>query len=336
MSFTEEIVGHGFKAASDPVFGVVSSDLATYTFYYPYFALAEFVSTYWWIGVGTSGYWQLDMGSGFSAILTGYSLKCPDTAPSPGRMPNTWTMQGSNNESDWDTLDTVSGESGWSRTEERNYTCDVASTAYRYFRLVISSNNGDGTYLEIQEVHLYTSYETGTDSGWGDNLFTDTSSISSLSEYGASYIDNYAVDANDSTRWSSGNNQCQSWLKYDFGSGNSNAIQKINIKALSASGNGVNFFMVWGSNDDSEWDLLYADTQVDNENLQSYIFENLTAYRYYLFKFACSRGSAGECSLYTLEAFSAITGWTGKICGVTNPSKICGIAVADIAKVSGV
>jgi len=24
------------------------------------------------------------------------------------------------------------------------------------------------------------------------------------------------------------------------------------------------------------------------------------------------------------------TGWTGKICGVTNPSKICGVAVADV------
>ena len=29
-------------------------------------------------------------------------------------------------------------------------------------------------------------------------------------------------------------------------------------------------------------------------------------------------------------------GWTGKICGVTNPSKICGAAVANISKVSGV
>ena len=31
-----------------------------------------------------------------------------------------------------------------------------------------------------------------------------------------------------------------------------------------------------------------------------------------------------------------VLGWTGKICGVTNPSKICGIDVADIAKVDGV
>ena len=37
-------------------------------------------------------------------------------------------------------------------------------------------------------------------------------------------------------------------------------------------------------------------------------------------------------SFYSIAA----SGWTGKICGVTNPSKICGIAVADIAKVSGI
>jgi len=33
---------------------------------------------------------------------------------------------------------------------------------------------------------------------------------------------------------------------------------------------------------------------------------------------------------------SSVSGWTGKICGVTNPSKICGVAVANISKVSGV
>jgi len=31
-----------------------------------------------------------------------------------------------------------------------------------------------------------------------------------------------------------------------------------------------------------------------------------------------------------------VSGWTGKICGVENPSKICGVAVADIVKVCGI
>ena len=33
---------------------------------------------------------------------------------------------------------------------------------------------------------------------------------------------------------------------------------------------------------------------------------------------------------------TAPSGWTGKICGVTNPSKICGVSVANISKVCGV
>jgi len=39
-------------------------------------------------------------------------------------------------------------------------------------------------------------------------------------------------------------------------------------------------------------------------------------------------------SIYLWQTEAA--GWTGKICGVTNPSKICGVAVADITKVCGV
>jgi len=38
----------------------------------------------------------------------------------------------------------------------------------------------------------------------------------------------------------------------------------------------------------------------------------------------------------TLLGYAAAGGWTGKINGVTNPAKINGIAVADIAKVNGV
>ena len=40
--------------------------------------------------------------------------------------------------------------------------------------------------------------------------------------------------------------------------------------------------------------------------------------------------------LSVLDYEAAAAGWTGKINGVTNPAKICGIAVADISKVCGV
>lgn len=41
-------------------------------------------------------------------------------------------------------------------------------------------------------------------------------------------------------------------------------------------------------------------------------------------------------NIVQVEWGEAVAGWTGKICGVTNPAKINGIAVANIGKVIGV
>ena len=41
-------------------------------------------------------------------------------------------------------------------------------------------------------------------------------------------------------------------------------------------------------------------------------------------------------TLAQVEWEEGAAGWTGKICGITNPAKINGVAVADIASVMGV
>ena len=43
-----------------------------------------------------------------------------------------------------------------------------------------------------------------------------------------------------------------------------------------------------------------------------------------------------EAELYEFEFNSIVAGWTGKISGVTNPAKVMGVPVANIAKVKGV
>ena len=45
---------------------------------------------------------------------------------------------------------------------------------------------------------------------------------------------------------------------------------------------------------------------------------------------------AYRASIWAVYAAAGGVGWTGKICGVINPSKICGVAVANISKVNGV
>jgi hypothetical protein len=70
------------------------------------------------------------------------------------RAPKDWTLQASNDSTSWTVIDTVSGESGWARWETRRF--DVSSFgSYRYYKLVISDNNGDNT-VGIGEIEFIT------------------------------------------------------------------------------------------------------------------------------------------------------------------------------------
>lgn len=111
----------------------------------------------YWVTNGVSTGWlTLDIGSGNSEILVGYTIYV-NTIPEPNRAPKDWTVEGSNTGAfagEEVTLDTVTGEVSWGSGEGRTFTCDVATTAYRYFRINITDNNGD-TYLQIGELILY-------------------------------------------------------------------------------------------------------------------------------------------------------------------------------------
>jgi hypothetical protein len=117
------------------------------------------LNNYWLTNASASGTLSIDMGSGNTYIIGTYGIQA-NSIPEPNRMPKDWTLEGSNNGSDWDTLDTVTGATSWGNGEKRDYTCDVATTAYRYFRLNITANNGD-TYLQVGELYLYEA-EGGT------------------------------------------------------------------------------------------------------------------------------------------------------------------------------
>ena len=95
---------------------------------------------------------KVDFGLGNAPVIDGYTVV---PVGSNGRGPNTWTFQGSNNDSTWTTLNSVTGQGG-------NSTYSVSSVGniigYRYYRLNISSYNG-AAGGEIAEIELY---ELGT------------------------------------------------------------------------------------------------------------------------------------------------------------------------------
>jgi hypothetical protein len=140
-------------------------------------------------GVGTSQYWiatetttawlKIDLSSN-SDIVNYYALSS-NTIPEPLRMPREWTFQGSNNDSDWYVLDTVTEQTSWGSGETRYYNCDDVSTAYRYYKIVITLNNGDPSYTVIGEMYLYAGGSSSSSSRSSSSMSSSSRSSSSTS-----------------------------------------------------------------------------------------------------------------------------------------------------------
>lgn len=102
-----------------------------------------------WVASATTGFLKLDFGSALWAVDE-YRIEPQSTT----RAPNAWTFEGSNNDTDWTTLDTQSGVTTWVTGTPKTYTFTNV-VKYRYYRLNISANNGDGSNLEIDELEMY-------------------------------------------------------------------------------------------------------------------------------------------------------------------------------------
>jgi hypothetical protein len=102
-----------------------------------------------WIYAGVMGWLKYDLGH--TETVQRYTLISADVA---GRDPKDWQFQGSNDGVNWTTLDTRSGEVFALRLQQNSYT--VASPgAYRYYRLNVTSNNGDSYNTAVAEFGLF-------------------------------------------------------------------------------------------------------------------------------------------------------------------------------------
>ncbi|MFA6572116.1 MAG: discoidin domain-containing protein, partial [Bacteroidota bacterium] len=150
-----DVAPHNMTTDSAPSPYVTSAG-STYSGYNAFHAFdGAFDETHRWMTNGLASWMQLDMGSGNTYVINSYAIK-GQPATRTAQSPTAWTMLGSNDGSTWDTLDTVSGEPAWSAGELRTYTCDVAATAYRYFRINITAPNA---YVGVAELYLYLAPE---------------------------------------------------------------------------------------------------------------------------------------------------------------------------------
>jgi hypothetical protein len=104
----------------------------------------------YWFYRGVMGWLQYDLGH--TETVQRYTVI--SSTDLIGRDPKDWQFQGSNDGVNWTTLDTQSGQAFPNRIQMHSYT--VASPgAYRWYRLNITSNNGDTAFTTLSEIGLY-------------------------------------------------------------------------------------------------------------------------------------------------------------------------------------
>ncbi len=103
-----------------------------------------------WFYSGVSGQLQYDLGR--EETVQRYTVV--SSFDRIERDPKDWEFQGSNDSATWTTLDRQSDQLFAERFELKSYTvADPAS--YRYYRLNITANNGDGYFIALGELGLF-------------------------------------------------------------------------------------------------------------------------------------------------------------------------------------
>lgn len=265
-----------------------------------------------WLTSGTTGWVSVFVGS--KRILTSYEIQIPSDS-AMARAPKNWTMEGTNDEVTWYTVDTVTNETGWGNGEKRAFTCDDISAAYRVFRLNVTANNGDGSYMGVGELYLYGEdpAETLTDFAVHD-MTTDSSHspyvASASTVQGSSAFNAFDGGIASAQKWL-GNNHGVDWLKLDVGLGNE---QKLDSYIILAPDDGAmnrlpkNWTME-GSNDNSNWDTL--DTVANSTswiNREPRLFDcdaKETTYRYFRLNITANNGDSNYTGLAEFYLFSS-------------------------------
>jgi fibronectin type 3 domain-containing protein len=104
----------------------------------------------WYDSAAATGWLKYDFGANNAQIIKRYTISSADVAT---RDPKDWTLMGSQNGTAWTTLDSQSGQSFANRLQQNTYNIPN-TTAYRYYQLQVTANNG-ATTLAIAELGLW-------------------------------------------------------------------------------------------------------------------------------------------------------------------------------------
>lgn len=234
-SSTFYYIGTGYVTYPYPAVASASSELLGSNDAFRAFSSASGDS---WIANATTGWIKIDLSSEMKRRLTSYQIKDSNTGTGVTRSPRDWTVQGSNDDINWTTVDTVSGETGWTTGETRTYTCDSpSSTAFRYYKVVVTANNGDANYLTIGKIMLIS--PEASMAGKGKSDFSD---LRFTTADGSTLLDYYIESLTGTTP----NQLATIWIEFDsIGTSATTFYMYYGNSSASAVSSGVNTFILF-------------------------------------------------------------------------------------------
>jgi hypothetical protein len=205
-----------------------------------------------WYGYNApTGWIQYDFGAGNAQVVKRYTLTSADVAT---RDPKDWNFLGSQDGVSWTTLDTQTNQSFANRMQVNTYNIGN-TTAYRFYRIEITANNGAGG-VAIAEFGL-----------WGDTGHTIPDGtyrvISRKSNKVLDLVGAGTADGTDAIQMGWNGGDSQRWTFTHLGNGQYKIVGVASGKLLEVSGastsNGA-VVQIWPSNNNNcqKWTILPA------------------------------------------------------------------------------
>ncbi|MEK3788052.1 discoidin domain-containing protein [Paenibacillus sp. FSL K6-1230] len=107
-------------------------------------------STRWGSTSGTKGWLAVDVN--VPVLLSAYTISSRNDSFAT-QTPSAWTFEGSNDNQNWEIIDSRTGQNSWSLGETKSYYIAPVKS-YRYYRLNITAASGSST-LSIGEFQIY-------------------------------------------------------------------------------------------------------------------------------------------------------------------------------------
>jgi hypothetical protein len=202
-----------------------------------------------WFGYNSpTGWIQYDFGAGNAQVVKRYSISVADVLE---RDPKSWTFLGSQDGATWTTLNSQSNQTFRGRFATNVYGVGN-TTAYRYYRLNITANNGS-TGVAVSELGLWS--DTGRTLPDGRYRFVNRKSNKVVD-----LVNGGTADGTDAIQWGWNAGNDQKWDLVHLGNGQYKLTGVASGKLLEVTGASTAdgaVLQIWPSNNNNcqKWTL---------------------------------------------------------------------------------